>query len=202
MERERTPPDRVRLTGLQEAQLSSLIEAEEACAAMYRGIGVGAAEAPARTVAELVALTRDHDVHVAEADYVAAGYVAWRDEPPGVAYITAIAVDPSYQRFGIGGRLLEAVRDGARRYGIGVAIVRVVERAAWAVRFFQKQGFRRLGDDAPEEVQRWRSGREASGEPAVRPGEVLMWAAIGLKAEEPEDDEPQDEPTWDGGTGI
>jgi amino-acid N-acetyltransferase len=202
MERERTRPDRVRLTGLQEAQLPALVEVELACAEMYRAIGVGAAEAPARAVADLVALTRDHDVHVAEADYVVAGYVAWRDEAPGVAVLRTIAVDPSYQRFGIGARLLEAMRDGARRYGLGVAIVRVRERAAWAMRFFQKEGFRRLGDDAPEKVRGWRDEREAAGEAAVRTGEVLMWAAIGPKQEEADDGPAQDEPTWDGGTGI
>ena len=43
-DRDRTPPKRVRLTGLQEAQLPELLRVEAQCAAIYHAIGFDAAE--------------------------------------------------------------------------------------------------------------------------------------------------------------
>lgn len=192
---ERTPPERVRISGLQEAQLPAIVEVERACAAMHGELGAGAPEASPRTLPEIVALTRDHDVHVAEADYQVAGYLAWRDEPPGIGYITQIAVHPDYQRFGIGLRLLDEMQDRAWGYGIRFATARVRERAGWAIAFFRKAGFQPLGDNVPDRVLRWRDEQLAAGRTLTEPGEVLMWAAL----LPPDVDEA---PTWDGSTGT
>src|SRR5262245_44417389 len=116
---ERTPPDRIRLTGLQEQQIEALTEIERATAAMYHALGFDAATVPARNVPDIVALTRKHNVHVAEADRVVAGYLAWRDEAPGVAYVEELCVHPDFHRFGIGSRLLEKAQDEAREAGLG-----------------------------------------------------------------------------------
>lgn len=192
MNDERTPPERIRLTGLQEAQLPALVELERACTAMYHDIGFDAAEVPARTLSDLVALTRGHDVRVAEADHVVAGYLAWRDESPGVAYLEELSVHPEFQRFGVGTRLLEELRERARELGMQQIVLRSWARASWAQAFYKKAGFAPIGDDAPEKVLAWRREREASGRPLTRPGEVLLWAAIPPKppSEEDEDDEP------------
>src|SRR3954471_15748957 len=109
-DRDRTPPKRVRFTGLQEAQVPDLLKVEAQCAAMYHAIGFDAAEVPVRSAAELAALTRHHSVHVAEADHVPAGLMAWRDESPGIAYLADLEVHPDYQRFGIASELLDTLK--------------------------------------------------------------------------------------------
>ena len=91
---DRPPPKRVRLTGLQEAQLGELLQVEAKCAAMYHAKGFDAAEVPVRTARELADLVRHHSVHVAEADHVPVALMAWRDESPGVAYLADLQVHP------------------------------------------------------------------------------------------------------------
>src|SRR5262249_40079475 len=80
---ERTPPARVRVTKLQEVQLRDLVQIDALTSAMYHDLGFDAAEVPQRSEKDLAALTRGHNVHVAEADHVPAGMLAWRDEAPG-----------------------------------------------------------------------------------------------------------------------
>lgn len=171
----RERPERVRLTGLQEAQLPALVELDRACAETYYAIGFDGAEVPVRGEADFVALQRDHNVFVAEADHVVAGYAAWRDQAPGVAYLADISVHPDFQRFGIGTRLLEAVRDDAARLGLEHVVVRCWERATWAMRFYAKHGFVRLDERAPEKVRAFRDEQGAT-RPFTRPGELALWA--------------------------
>ncbi|WP_437767657.1 GNAT family N-acetyltransferase [Sorangium sp. So ce281] len=166
------------MTGLQEAQLPALVALEQACTEMHREAGPGAAEIEARTLADLAALTRRHDVRVAEADDEVAGYVAWRDEAPGVAVLEELSVHPDHQRCGIGTRLLAELRDRARELGMEQVVVRSRERASWAQAFYEKKGFEPLGEGAPAKVRAWWSEQEASGSPLTRAGEVVLWAAI------------------------
>lgn len=191
---ERTPPDRVRLSRMQEVQLPALEKVDRACAAMYYALGFDAAEVPVRSYADFVGLTRDHNVHVIEADYQPAGYAAWRDEAPGVAYLADINVHPDVQRFGLGARLLDAVREDARRAGLRHIVLRCWAKATWAMAFYRKQGFRELDSATlPNDVMTWVTEKEESGRPVVRPGEVLMFGDVGEPPEEPqepEDDEP------------
>ncbi|MGK4004997.1 GNAT family N-acetyltransferase [Sorangium sp. So ce1036] len=188
MHDERTAPRRIRMTGLQEAQLPALVALEQACTAMYHDIGFDAAEVPARTLSDLVALTRQHDVRVAEVDHEVVGYLAWRDEAPGVAYLEELSVHPDHQRRGIATRLIEELRERAGELGMQQIVLRSWERASWAQAFYRKAGFARLGDDAPAKVRAWRSERKASGRPLTRPGEVILWATIAPKPfEEPGD---------------
>lgn len=191
MHDERTAPRRIRVTGLQEAQLPALVALEQACTAMYHDIGFDAAEVPARTLADLVALTRQHDVRVAEVDHEVAGYMAWRDEAPGVAYLEELSVHPDHQRRGVATRLLQELHERARDLGMQEVVLRSWEKASWAQAFYRKAGFAPIGDDAPAKVKEWRSEREASGRPLTRPGEVILWAAIAPKpsSEEPGDDD-------------
>ncbi|WP_129576017.1 MULTISPECIES: GNAT family N-acetyltransferase [Sorangium] len=183
------------MTGLQEAQLPALAATEQACTAMYHEIGFDAAEVPARTLADIVALTRQHDVRVAEADGEAAGYLAWRDEAPGVAYLEEISVHPEHQRRGVATRLLAELHERARELGMEQIVLRARGRASWAQAFFKKAGFAPLGDDAPAKVRAWRSEQEAAGGPLTRSGEVVLWAAIRPKTAEALD---EDEAVRDG----
>jgi GNAT superfamily N-acetyltransferase len=175
---DRSPPTRIRITGLQEAQVSELLEVDALCAAAYHDLGFDAAEVPVRSASDLVALTRGHNVIVAEADHVPAGFLAWRDESPGVAYLADISVHPDYQRFGIGTALLEALRAEARAVGLGNSVVRCWEKATWAMAFYKAKGFEPIQDDAPAKVLGWKVER-SEGRPLTRPGEVLLWAPIG-----------------------
>ncbi|WP_437916814.1 GNAT family N-acetyltransferase [Sorangium sp. So ce302] len=180
MHDERTAPKRIRVTGLQEAQLPALVALEQACTATHReaGAGVGVSEIEARTLADLAALTRRHDVRVAEADDEVAGYLAWRDEAPGVAVLEELSVHPDHQRCGIGTRLLADLQDRARELGMDQIVVRSREKASWAQAFYEKKGFEPLGEGAPAKVRAWWSEQEASGSPPARAGEVILWAAI------------------------
>jgi amino-acid N-acetyltransferase len=176
---DRPRPTRIRLTGLQEAQLPALVALDAACAAMFYALGFDAAEVPVRSEAELVALTNDHNVHVVEADQVPAGFLAWRDESPGIAYLADIAVHPDYQRFGIGSKLLQALRDEARTLRLPYVIVRAWERAPWAMAFYRLHGFGPIGAGAPARVLGWRAERLTSGTPLTRPGEIVLWTDVG-----------------------
>ena len=177
-EEERKAPSRVRITGLQEHQLAPLVELEKACSEMYWSQGFDAAEVPARTLSDLVQLTKKHDVHVAEADDVVAGYLAWRDEAPGVAYVEELNVHPDYQRFGIATRLLAELADKARGHGIGEVLVRAWTKAAWAQGFYRQIGFREVDGAVPEKVRAWATVAEGSARPRTRAGEVLLWAPV------------------------
>ncbi len=190
---DRTPPKRVRLTGLQEAQLGELLQVEAKCAAMYHAVGFDAAEVPVRTAAELAGLVRHHSVHVAEADHVPVALMAWRDESPGVAYLADLQVHPDYQRFGIATKLLDLLDTEARAHGFDQIIVRCWEKATWAVAFYRRRGFVPLGDDAPAKLLAWKRDR-SEGRPIVRPGEVLLWAVVPPAPPVDEDDETEEAP--------
>ena len=174
---DRTPPQRIRISRLQESQLEELVELERACTAQYHDIGFDAAEVPARTLADIAHLPRHHNVFVAEADHEVAGYLAWRDESPGVAYLEEISVHPHFQRFGVGTRLLQAFEEDALRCGLHDMVARTFERATWAKAFYAHHGFTQLGDQASRKVLGWREER-SGGRPLTRPGEVVIWKPL------------------------
>ncbi|MEZ4299638.1 MAG: GNAT family N-acetyltransferase [Polyangiaceae bacterium] len=193
MDDERTPPERVRISRLQEVQLPDIEKVDRASAGMYEAAGFDAGVAKARSYADLADLTRGHNVLVVEADWKPAGYVAWRDEAPGVAVVEALAVDPELQRFGLGGRLVEAVRDDARKAGLKHIVVRAWAQAVWAMGFLRKCGFHEADTATlPNDVMAWVTRQEQPGEPLVRPGEALLFAEVGEAAPEPE--EPEETP--------
>jgi GNAT superfamily N-acetyltransferase len=202
---DRIPPKRVRLSGLQEAQLRALMQLDALCSSMFYELGFDAAEVPQRTEADLAALPRGHNVVVAEADYVPAGLLTWRDESPGVAYLADIEVHPDYQRFGIATQLLETLKEQARavhpEHHLQQIVVRCWEKASWAMAFYRRYGFAPIDASSPPKVQGWRAERTDGGRPLTRPGEVALWAEIGPAPklpEEPEEDEgvPPGEPDF------
>lgn len=200
MNEDRTPPKRVRLTGLQEVQLPALVALDQACAAMYHEIGFDGAEVPTRSTAEIVNLTQQHSVKVAEADNQVAGYLAWRDEAPGVAYVEELGVHPDFHRFGIASQLMEGLRDEARGFKIEDIVVKCWVRASWAAGFYKANGFKPIDESAPPKVRRWRDER-AAVHPLTRPNEVAMWAPVGAapaQVEEPDDIDDMDPATTDG----
>jgi amino-acid N-acetyltransferase len=177
---DRTPPTRIRVsTGLQESQLPELVKLDELCAAMYHEAGFDAAEVPSRDQGDFAALARKNSVRVAEADHVVAGFLAWHDESPGVAYLVDVQVHPDYQRFGIAADLLDALRDEARKLRLEQIVVHCWEKATWAMAFYRRQRFMPIDATAPAKVQGWKEERLATGRPLTRPGEVTLWSPIG-----------------------
>jgi amino-acid N-acetyltransferase len=194
---DRPRPTRIRLTGLQEAQLPALAKVDAARAAMFHAIGFTKEDVPVRSEEDLVALTNDHNVHVVEADHVPVGFLAWRDESPGIAYLTDVFVHPDYQRFGIGSKLLQALRDEGRTLRLPYIVVRAWEKAPWAMAFFRLHGFGPIASWAPPKVLGWRDERLAEGRPLTRPGEIVLWTDIGA-APVLAYDEEQTDPGGDG----
>jgi GNAT superfamily N-acetyltransferase len=174
---DRTPPKRIRLSGLQEQQLADLLGLDAACAAMFHEVGFDAAEVPVRAASDFVSLARSHSVKVAEADHVVAGFMAWRDETPGVAYLADVSVHPDFQRFGIASKLIEAAREEARGLRLEQMVVRCWEKATWAMAFYRRQRFMPIDATAPAKVQGWKEER-SGGHALTRPGEVALWSPI------------------------
>ncbi len=194
---DRVPPKRVRLEKLQEAHVPALKRLDHACAEMYWALGFDAAEVPTRTTEEFYVMPKFHAVRVAEADYVAAGFIAWRDEAPGVIYLEEIEVAPEYQRFGIGRKLLERAFEESREGGFHEMVLRSWKKAEFAQKFYASFGFREVGPDAPEKVREWLADKTDGGRPFLRPGEVVLWASIpgAPESDEPdESEEPEPEP--------
>lgn len=191
---DRTPPKRVRLEKLQEVHVSELLKIDRAAAEEYWALGFDAAEVPVRTNGELYRLPKHHAVRVAEADYVVAGFSAFRDEAPGVAYLEEISVHPDYRRFGIGRRLIEQVFEEARAAHLKELVLRRWDKADWAVAFYDKLGFMPIDDRAPERVRAWLAEKTDGGRPFLRPGESALWLTIPKAPEvEEEEDEPEDD---------
>jgi GNAT superfamily N-acetyltransferase len=183
-------PARIRVTtGLQEAHLADLVRLDEACAAMYHEVGFDAAEVPLRAQADFVALARHNSVRVAEVENQVAGFLAWHDESPGVAYLVDVQVHPDYQRFGVAAALLDALREEARSLKLEQVVVRAWEKATWAMAFYRRQRFMPIDATAPAKVQGWKDERLATGKPLTRPGEVALWSPIGQAQKILTDDE-------------
>lgn len=174
---DRIRPKRIRVSRLQEVHVEALVQVEQACSAMYHELGFDAAEVPVRTFAEIAHLPRYHNVYVAEADHEVAGYVAWRDESPGVAYIEELSVHPQYQRFGVASKLLSMVEEDAVKANLADLIAKKMEKASWATGFYAHHGFTELGENASENARGWVEER-SGGRPLTRPGEVVIWKSL------------------------
>lgn len=171
---DRTPPKKIRITKLQEAQLMDLAAIEARCAQMFYEGGLGEAEIKPRSDLELAQLTRDHDILVVEADDHPAGFLVWADEPPGVAVIHDLMVTPTYQRFGVATRLLVELGERAVEHGITHAVAAPFRRASFSLAFLGVRGFVPLsGEAAPAGLQDWIDRR---AETFVADGQELWWA--------------------------
>lgn len=173
---ERSAPERVRISRLQEIQIPALVKLDRACSERYWEIGFDGAEVPARTTDDFYRLPKNHAVRVAEADGEVAGYIAYRDEAPGVIYIEELSVLPELSRFGIATRLLERAVEEIRELGLEHIVLCTWERAAWAAGFYAARGFREVDESAPEPVRVWLELKREGGRPYPKPGvRVLYW---------------------------
>ena len=175
MNEERKPPEKVRVTNLQEAQLASLEQIEARYADQLGGVGVAVKP---RTEMQIARLTKDHDVLVAEADHEVAGYLVWADQAPGVAWMPTLIVAPEYQRFGLGTHLLRELGEVASNSPnkIGAVATPVWERAIWSLGFLATRGFKLLEPGAsgiPEKLGTWSKDHATS---LVEAGQKLWWA--------------------------
>lgn len=171
-EEERVPPQKIRVTKLQEAQVGDLQRIEVQCAAMLVDAGVSA---QGRSDVEIARLTRDHDVLVAEADHLVAGYLGWADEAPGVAWVPILLVAPGYQRFGVATRLVRELGERAHGLGIGEVVIAAWDAAPWAAGFLAARGFEKVAGPSAgsERLRDWIARR---GGEVAEPGQTLWWA--------------------------
>ena len=92
-------------------------------------------------------LARDHDVMIAEADGVPAGFaLLLYDEPDQITlteqgFIAYMAVEPAQQRRGIGRMLLEHIESEARKRGLPYLSLMVTEDNAPARALYAAAGF-------------------------------------------------------------
>jgi N-acetylglutamate synthase-like GNAT family acetyltransferase len=163
-------PIRIRTSGLQEQQVGDVVKLEESLATTQRGF-------QPRSLTQVVGLTKLHNVRVAESDDVVLGWVAWRDESPGVGIVEHLAVHPRFQRFGVGHALVEVVRGEARGVPLEHLVVRVSEGANAASPFLKKEGFVPLDDKADQRVLDWRDEQTAKG-PLVEAGHRVLWGRV------------------------
>ncbi|MFP6684111.1 MAG: GNAT family N-acetyltransferase [Polyangiaceae bacterium] len=169
----RLPPQRIRTTKLQEAQLAELVEFERAAMQMYRAEGYTEEHVEARDDRAIARLTKNHDVIVAEADHLTAGYMAWADQAPGVAVLTQMCIGPEFQRFGIATRLLRELGDTASGHGIEYVACIVWPSAAWALSFLATRGFMPVDQGVvPEHVAKW--CKTAASE-VLQDGQIILW---------------------------
>lgn len=171
------PPSKVRITKLQELQLDAAVAIDLECKSWLHRAGVSAADDPARGLPGFGKLLRSHNVLAADADGVTAGYIAWRDESPGVAYLEEIAVKPDLQRLGIGTKLLDAVKEEARGRGLPVLITRCWTKAASGTAFLKKAGLVPLAS-SEERAGFWKQEQEAAG-PFVKEGQAALMFSLG-----------------------
>jgi amino-acid N-acetyltransferase len=173
MSEERVPPQKIRVTKLQEAQLHDIVRIDDECARMFWDIGIGEGQVRPRVESDIARLTRDHAVLVAEADHAPAGYLAWADQAPGVAWLPILMVAPRYHRFGVGTRLLRELGETAQGLGIEAVVAPVWARAAWSLSFLAVRGFQQIDvAPVPDALGAWR----AEHPDVLQPGQQLWWA--------------------------
>jgi GNAT superfamily N-acetyltransferase len=177
MEETRSRPSKVQVGRLQDRQLDGVVELENQAKQMLVAHGFQPSDVHARTVAEVVRLTKGHNVRVAEADDAVAGYLAWRDESPGVGYVEQLCVHPKFQRFKVGTKLFEAARAEAQDLNLGAMLTRCKAKAPWAQAFYARLGFKPLDAAAPAVVDTWKEEQAAKG-PLAAEGEVVLYLAL------------------------
>jgi amino-acid N-acetyltransferase len=165
------PPEKIRITKLQEAQLGTLARIDAEVVAMHLARGIDAGEP--RSEPSIARLTRNHDILVAEADDEPAGFLIWADQAPGVAWVSDLEVDPMHQRLGIGTRLLRDLGERAARHGIELAVTACWDTAPWALSFLAVRGFQKMegATGLPSKLASW---LELRGE-ETPPGQSLWW---------------------------
>jgi GNAT superfamily N-acetyltransferase len=170
----RTPPQKVRITKLQEAQLSELERIEAECAQLFYENGFSGDDMKPRPELEIAKLPRSHDVLVAEADHEPVAYLAWADHAPGIAWLPIIMVEPMHQRFGIGTHMLRELGEIARGHGIEAVVTPCWDRAPWGLSFLAVRGFQPMEQGGLiDKVSEWKS---AAPDDLIVPGQQLWWA--------------------------
>jgi ribosomal protein S18 acetylase RimI-like enzyme len=177
----RAPPERVRTSKLQEIHVAELVAIDHACTELYWALGHDAAAVPQRRASDFYKLPRSHSVWVAEADGDVAGFIAFRDESPGVGFIEDLQVNPQLQRFGIGRRLVEKAELELRHLGFHEVVLKVWDDAPWALGFYRALGFERYDGSpgTPEKVRAWREEKvDTEDRPYLQPGQSVLWRKL------------------------
>lgn len=172
MDEQPKPPVKIRVTKLQEAQLPELVRIDAETVGMHMEAGI--TNLRTRSEVELAAMTRSHDILVAEADDHVCGFLIWADQAPGVAWLAEVAIDPMRQRQGIATRMLRELGEIAQGHGIELVVAHCFDTAPWALSFLAVRGFQKVepGTGMPTKLSAWLELRE---EPLPE-GQSLWWA--------------------------
>ncbi len=71
--------------------------------------------------------------------------VFWKTPDQGARYVHRLAVNPEWQRRGLGSRLMDFAEDLARSEGAGAIRLDTFSRNEGNQRFYEKRGYKRLG---------------------------------------------------------
>ena len=172
MEEQPKPPVKIRVTKLQEAQLPELCRIDEEIVGMHLEAGITGLRP--RSDVELAAMTRNHDILVAEADDHVAGFLIWADQAPGVAWLAELAIDPMRQRQGLATRMLRELGEIALGHGIELVVAPCWDTSPWALSFLAVRGFQKLepGAGLPNKLAAWFELRQDP----LPDGQSLWWA--------------------------
>jgi N-acetylglutamate synthase-like GNAT family acetyltransferase len=176
MAEEQQAPQRVRVHKLQEAHVKELLKMEAACAEQLVEAGVNEASITVRTEDDFYLLPKKHNVFVTEADHQATGYLAWRDEAPGVAVVAEFRVNPSFLPFGLGEQLLAKLEEDARGASLKGAAIVVAEKASWTADLLKKAGFQKGEPVGQAKIADWFQRMGGAG--SLDAGEVMWWKSF------------------------
>lgn len=86
----------------------------------------------------------DSTAIIAEEEGRIAGYVVSIPLDPESSDVESIAVDPDFQRTGLGSQLLHQIEDRMKKSGFIYAILEVRDRNLEAIAFYEKHGYEKL----------------------------------------------------------
>jgi GNAT superfamily N-acetyltransferase len=151
--------------------LTELAAIERSAASVFRDVGLAwLADGETMDSAQLAALCRDGTLWVA-ADEMdePVGFLA-AHELDGRFYIAEVSITRSYQRQGLGARLIAAAVDHARAAGFGAVTLTTYRDLPWNGPYYARFGFAEVdpGEVGPGHLQKLQAEAEAGHEPARR----------------------------------
>ena len=129
-------------------EAARLIEIEWAAGELYRTVGLDfVAEDPPMSKPEYVEYIDDDRCLVAVADDASIAAYVVIDVVDGAAHVEQLSVHPDHARQRIGAALLDAVDEWAARRGITHLTLTTMRTVPWNAPYYERCGFRELGDD-------------------------------------------------------
>ena len=101
---------------------------------------------PVLSRAELIGLLTRMEFYVYQEDGAVVGVSALSRRSEAVGELRWVYVLPEHQRKGVGTALVESLERKARENGMSDMMLFTDENAVWAIKFYEKLGYRRAGE--------------------------------------------------------